>query len=208
MALSLPHPAEGRLLVRGTAFVLAVAAAAAIGMAAEAVDGVRSIVRLTARLSFALFLLAYTASALAVLVPSAATRWQRRNRRYLGLSFALSHGVHALVIIGLVALDPALFWRLTNVGSVLSAGIAYLFILAMAVTSFPATAAALGPRWWRILHTAGIHYVWISFLAAFGKRAAADPSYASAVVLLGIALLLRLGGWRRSRSNRAPAPAA
>src|SRR4051794_4251606 len=55
------------------------------------VDGVRMAIRFTARTSLLLFCLAFGAAALAKLWPNAWTRWQRRNRRYLGVSFAASH---------------------------------------------------------------------------------------------------------------------
>src|SRR5215510_13101545 len=60
------------------------------------VEGVRMVIRFTARSSLVLFCLAFSATALARLWPTAGSRWQRRNRRYLGLSFAASHAMHAV----------------------------------------------------------------------------------------------------------------
>ena len=74
-----------------------------------------------------LFVLAFTASSLVELMPSKATRWQRRNRRYLGVSFAVSHFIHLGVILALAALDRELFWKLTNLTTIVLAGTAYLF---------------------------------------------------------------------------------
>ncbi len=59
------------------------------------VDGVRMVIRFTARTSLVLFCLAFSAAALARLWPNASTRWLRRNRRYLGVSFAASHAIHS-----------------------------------------------------------------------------------------------------------------
>ena len=56
------------------------------------------VIRFTARTSLLLFCLAFSAAALARLWPNAWTRWQRRNRRYLGVTFAASHGIHAVAI--------------------------------------------------------------------------------------------------------------
>ena len=61
------------------------------GMRQFEVEGVRMVIRFTARTSLLLFCLAFSAGALARLRPNAWTRWQRRNRRYLGVSFAASH---------------------------------------------------------------------------------------------------------------------
>ena len=95
------------------------------------VDGVRLAIRATARTSLVLFALAFTAGAMVELTPSDATRWQRRNRRYLGVSFAVSHFIHLGVIVTLAMMDPAVFWKLTTVTNIMLAGSAYLFIAAM-----------------------------------------------------------------------------
>ena len=76
-------------------------AAASLGLLVQAdfsVEGVHEVIRFTARASFVLFCLAFSA-ALYRLWPNAWTRWQRRNRRYLGVSFAASHFIHALAVI-------------------------------------------------------------------------------------------------------------
>jgi methionine sulfoxide reductase heme-binding subunit len=201
MIATVPSRLAGWRLVGGTALFLSLAVASLVGMAPEATEGLRHAIRLTARSSFALFLLAYTSSSLAALAPCGATRWQRRNRRFFGLSFALSHMVHGLLLIALAQRDPALFWSLTNVGNLVSGGVAYGFILLMAATSFPWAFAALGGRWWGVLHRVGVHYLWISFLVTFGKRAARDSAYAPALVLLGLALSLRVAAWWAGRKR-------
>ncbi|MGY4286041.1 hypothetical protein ACVWXO_005261 [Bradyrhizobium sp. LM2.7] len=48
------------------------------------IDGVRMVIRFTARSSLILFCLAFGAASLARLWPNGWTRWQCRNRRYLG----------------------------------------------------------------------------------------------------------------------------
>jgi hypothetical protein len=169
-------------------------------------DGIRLVIRATARTSLVLFVLAFTASAMVDLVPSGATRWQRSNRRYLGVSFAVSHLIHLAAIVSLAAFDNALFWKLTNVGTIVLAGTAYLFIAGMAATSFDRTAAWLGPRRWRLLHLVGGWYVWISFAVAIGKRVPLDPFYWPMAALVLAAGIVRLAAmWRRNRRRVAPA---
>jgi hypothetical protein len=156
------------------------------------VEGVRLVIRATARTSLLLFVLAFTASALSALVPSDLTRWQRRNRRYLGVSFAVSHFIHLAAIVSLAALDSALFWKLTNISTIVLAGAAYFFIAAMTATSFDRTAAWLGPRKWRLLHLVGGWYIWISFAVAVGKRVPLDRFYWPMAVLVLAAAIVRL----------------
>ena len=169
-------------------------------------EGIRVVIRATARTSLVLFVLAFTASAMVELVPNGVTRWQRSNRRYLGVSFAVSHLIHLVAIVSLAALDKALFWKLTNVGTIVLAGTAYLFIAAMAATSFDRTAAWLGPRKWRLLHLVGGWYIWISFAVAIGKRIPLDRFYWPMAALILAAGIVRLAAmWRRNRRRVAPA---
>jgi len=169
-------------------------------------EGIRLVIRATARTSLVLFVLAFTASAMVELLPSEVTRWQRRNRRYLGVSFAVSHLIHLIAIVSLASVDKALFWKLTNINTIVLAGTAYLFIAAMAATSFDRTAAWLGPRKWRLLHLLGGWYIWISFAVAVGKRVPLDRFYWPMAALVLAAGLVRLAAmWRRNRRRTAPA---
>ena len=164
------------------------------------VEGVRLVVRATARTSLVLFALAFSAAALVQLMPSDMTRWQRRNRRYLGVSFAVSHALHLAALIALVRSDSALFWTLTNPANIVLAGTAYLFIAAMTLTSFDRTAAWLGAHTWRLLHLVGGWYIWLSFAAAVGKRLPQGPVYwamMARVIAVGIVRLVTMS--RRSK---------
>src|SRR4029434_6351902 len=66
------------------------------GMRGFEVDGARMVIRFTARTSLLLFCLAFSAAALARTWPNAWTRWVRRNRRYIGVSFAASPAIHTV----------------------------------------------------------------------------------------------------------------
>ena len=196
---------EGWRLV-GVVSVVLVTAVVVLALAAGGgIDGVRLAIRTTARTSIVLFLLAFTASSLAVLLPTPFTAWQLRNRRYLGLSFAASHLIHAAAIVLLLRWDAALFWTLTNAVNIGTGGLAYAVILAMAATSFDRTAAWLGPRRWRVLHRLAVWYIWVSFLVAFGKRIPENGAYWVPVVALLVALALRLAAARRRRPGPQPA---
>lgn len=156
------------------------------------VEGVRMVIRFTARSSLMLFCLAFSAAALARLWPNTWTRWQRRNRRYLGLSFAASHAIHAVAIIAFARMDPAGFAAATSAVSYIFGGIGYAVIIAMSATSFDRTAALIGPRAWRMLHLAGGYYLWFQFMVSFGKRVPAMPLYVAFLIPLLAVMALRL----------------
>lgn len=172
--------------------------AAALLVASPDVDGLRRVVRATARSSLLLFLLAFTATAAARRWPGPLTHWQRVHRRQLGLGFAASHGLHALALVGFSLADPLGFMAATTPGSVLSGGLAYLFIGGMAATSFDGAVRWLGPGRWQALHRAGIYFLWLSFFIAFAKRVPQSAAYLLPVALLLAAMALRWWPLRRA----------
>lgn len=172
------------------------------GMRQFEVDGVRMVIRFTARTSLLFFCLAFSAAALARLWPNAWTQWQRRNRRYLGVTFAASHGIHAIAIACFAIMDPAGYAAATSVASYIFGGIGYACIIAMAATSFDRGAAAIGPRAWRILHLTGGYYLWFQFMVSFGKRIPDMPPYALFLVPLLAVMALRLIAMASARTPR------
>jgi sulfoxide reductase heme-binding subunit YedZ len=165
-------------------------------------DGIRKVIRFTARTSLLFFCLAFSAQALARLWPNAWTQWQRRNRRYLGVTFAGSHALHAVAIGAFAAIDPAGFKAATSAASYIFGGIGYSFIIAMTATSFDRTAAAIGPRAWRILHLTGGYYLWFQFMVSFGKRVPDMPLYAVFLLPLLAVMTLRLIAFVSARTGR------
>lgn len=160
-------------------------------------DGYRMVIRATARTSLVLFLAAFAASAAFKLWPTPFTRWLRRNRRQLGLGFAMSHFVHALAIIALWQTDPGVFWVLTNPKSIVTGGTAYLFIALLAATSFDRIVNALGPKAWGRLHWWGVWIVALSFIFTNGKRIPVSGWYALPVALVVAVIVLRMMAGRK-----------
>jgi DMSO/TMAO reductase YedYZ heme-binding membrane subunit len=172
------------------------------GMRQFEVDGVRMVIRFTARTSLLFFCLAFSAAALAKLWPNAWTRWQRRNRRYLGVTFAASHGIHAIAIACFAAMDPTGYMGETSIGSYIFGGFGYACIIAMAATSFDRTAAAMGARAFRILHLTAGYYLWFQFMVSFGKRIPDMPLYALFLLPLLIVMALRMIAMSSARTPR------
>jgi DMSO/TMAO reductase YedYZ heme-binding membrane subunit len=167
------------------------------------VEGVRMVIRFTARTSLVFFCLAFSAAALAQLWPNAFTRWQHRNRRYIGVTFAGSHALHAVAIIAFAQMDPAGYAAATSVASYIFGGIGYAFIAAMTITSFDATAAALGPRAWRTLHLVGGYYLLLQFTVSFGRRIPDMPLYALFLIPLVAVFVLRMVAMASRATPRA-----
>jgi len=194
------------LTITLTIVILLIAAAITFGIGGS--DGARAAIRFTARTSTALFLLAFTASALYQFWPGRVTRWIRQNRRYLGVSFAGSHGVHALAITAFVLTNPILFHEeVPPIGLVVN-GIGYAFIVAMAATSFDRTAALIGPTAWRWLHVVGGYVIWLVFAKSYFPRAVHSFFYVPFAAVLVVAMMVRLVGSFKRRSSNARIAAA
>jgi methionine sulfoxide reductase heme-binding subunit len=192
---------QGLPLVAVIAAVLAIMVGGVV-LINPGVPGIRSAIRLTARTSLLLFALTFTASAAWRRWPGAWTRWQLANRRYLGLSFAVSHGLHLAAIIAFAHIAPIQFDQASNPSTRFVGEIGYAFIVAMAATSFDASAAWLGRRAWKILHTTGIWYLWLVFLLSYVSRAVHDPYYWIGVAAVLSALAVRVAPAHRNRADR------
>lgn len=143
--------------------------------------------RYTVRVSFPIFLIAFSASSLLRLWPSDATRWLVRNRRGFGLAFATAHGVHAMIVIWIFIQ----MGQLPNALTLVFGGAGFVAIAIMAATSNDLSVRTLGPRAWSGLHTVLIFYIAFVFFADYVKRLPIAPE-SSAIGLVGLSLAIGL----------------
>jgi methionine sulfoxide reductase heme-binding subunit len=191
-------------IVGWAAVIVAGMIAAILGVAGTGEEGIRLVIRATARTSVVLFTAAFVASPLRRAWRTDASRWLLANRRYVGVSFAVSHLAHFLALLALAQ------WSFRGMAAAAGpaigvlGGIAYVFIAAMVATSFDRTAAWLGPRRWSALHTAGMYWLWAIFFVSFAPRAVRAPLYLPFALGLLVAIALRV----RYRPRAVPTLAA
>lgn len=152
-------------------------------------------VRVTAAISSLLFLAAFLASSARAVRRNQATAWLLRNRRYLGLSFALSHAIH---LSGVASLSVTTAFRPEPAAAIVG-GVATIFIGLMAATSFDRSAAWLGPRRWRRIHVTGLYVVWTTFAVTYAQSLDTSPAAPAVLALFVSALGARL--WIRRRRH-------
>jgi DMSO/TMAO reductase YedYZ heme-binding membrane subunit len=202
MARTLARTLEGPRLVALAALAVVVMLAVVAAAYGTGQPGVSAGIRWTARSSFLFFLPTFIASALVTLHPAPATKWLLRNRRYLGLSLAASHGFHLVLIVALAALHTDHFVATSELGGQLGGGAGFVLLLAMTVTSTDRAQARLGRRRWRALHLTGMVALWAIFTFTYLGRTLADPAFAPALVALVMAAGLRGTAWWRVRRRR------
>lgn len=178
-------PVSGPVIVGWVAAALLAMTAGILAALGVTEDGLRMLVRATARTSLALFLAVFTASSLLHHWPRDGTRWLMANRRWVGLSFAVSHLLHLLALLGLAGWFPTfsgtIGWVTLAVG-----GAGFVVVAVLAATSSDRAVARLGRRRWERLHRAGVYYLWGVFTLTYLGRS---------VTLTGLllaALVLRL----------------
>jgi DMSO/TMAO reductase YedYZ heme-binding membrane subunit len=105
--------------------------------------------------------------------------------------------VHLAAIVAFAHLAPTQFDQASNPHTRFISIIGYVFIFAMAATSFDASAAWLGRRAWKILHSVGAWYLWLVFLLSYATRSIHDPHYLIGVAAVLVALSVRIAPVRR-----------
>lgn len=158
-------------------------------------DGYHAVIRWTARTSLLAFLISFVTGPLTKHVRNDFTRSLMRARRYWGVSFFISHLVHALFIV--LALDTALGYEQDPTGAIITligGGGVYVFLLMMTITSTNGWYQKLGAKNWRRLHVIGQYYAWIIFAQSYaGRVAAGDSMEGNNPLLAGILLALLIG---------------
>lgn len=182
---------------------LAAAGVAAFGYAAFGgwtAESAGAAARYTARFSFPIFILAWSASALATLWPGEWRSVMLHRRRAIGLSFAAAHFVHLaalLIAVFVFAAQP-------SAKTIYGGGATYVLIAVMALTSNNWSVRTLGPRNWKVLHTIGGLAIAIVFTVSYLGRLEEKAWLAiPALTLLGVAMLLKLFAWMKKRAPRA-----
>lgn len=162
-------------------------------------DGMHWVVRMSAKFGVVCFSLAFGASSLRIFWRSPASAWLLRNRRYMGLSFALFHFLHLGALAALTLTFPA-FREGLRIGTLVAGGIVYGFVAAQTLTSNDYSVRLLGRRRWTLLHTVGSYAIWGAFTEVYAPLTFKHPGDAPFLAFLIAALGLRAA--RRIRSMR------
>ena len=191
-------------LLAASVIAMALLAGVSFSMHGASEAALSEIIRWTARFSVTAFLLAFVARPLRQLWSSRLSGWLLRNRRYLGVSFAIAHLTH-LAAIGGIAVGSDSFRNDLDATTLLGGGYCYLLIALMLLTSTDRTAAWLSRKNWRRLHTHGMYVIWLIFALSYIPRAVIeDPVYAPAALALLLGLGIRVAAHFRASASQPP----
>lgn len=175
--------------------LFAVAAGLAVGQTDA--EQAQLAARWTARAALPVFLTAYLASSLLRLWPAEWSRAIVRRRRQWGLGFMIAHTIH----LGALLVAVLVFGPGRPLLTLLGGGLAYVLIYLMALTSNDWSMKRLG-KYWKYLHSFGIHYIWFIFTFSYLGRLAKPETMMTGLIFAPImfaALGLRLYAYFRAR---------
>ena len=144
--------------------------------------------RVTARIAFVFFMLAYLARPMVSVLGQG--QWLVLHRCYLGLAAAIAHTVHFAYIV--------LYFQETGeeieLITIIFGGRAFVLFWFMSLTSNRLSQRVLG-AWWGHLHTFGMHWIWIIFFQSWLGTAFVIPWYWVFVALSVFGLGLRIAAF-------------
>ena len=124
-------------------------------------EGVSQMIQYSVRWAVPFIYLVVASSAMPVLYPSALTRWWSRNRRYIGLVFAVAMAWQGAFIFIMSNLHSGYYHdEVYLLRDELEGSSGYLFLAAMVFTSFRFGRRLVTSAQWKVLHRSGVYFLW------------------------------------------------
>ena len=124
-------------------------------------SGVSSMIGFSVRLAVPFIYLVVAASSVQILFPGSFSKWWLRNRKYIGMCFAVAMSWQGLFIfIMSYFFRDYYFENVYLFRDELEGSIGYIFLPAMVVTSFHFGRKHLSSKQWKLLHKSGIYFLW------------------------------------------------
>jgi len=124
-------------------------------------SGVSSMIGFSVRLAVPFIFLVVAASSVQILFPGSFSKWWLRNRKYIGMCFAVAMSWQGLFIfIMSYFFRDYYFENVYLFRDELEGSIGYIFLPAMVVTSFHFGRKHLSAKQWKLLHKSGIYFLW------------------------------------------------
>ena len=132
----------------------------------DVAEPAQSWANLSAHLAFYYFFIAFAARPTSRVFNNSYAINLMRNRRYVGLAFAVTHSFHLIALVYFFLVTDASPDMLSIVGG----GFGYVLLYMMAMTSSAKMVNKMGLRRWKMLHSSGMHYFALIFLVTFVLR--------------------------------------
>jgi len=193
-------------LIAGPMSIVMVIAMSGADMSTGA--GVSKMIQFSVRFAVPFIYLVVAASAVQKLIPGPFPSWWLRNRKYIGMCFAV-----AMAWQGMFIFIMSNFFRDYYYADVyllrdeIEGSIGYIFLPAMVLTSFPFGRNHLSLKQWKLLHTSAIYFLWAYPFSVYWWNLSyySDPQAIDYVFYWSgfLAFALRIAAWGKQRQHAA-----
>jgi hypothetical protein len=173
-----------------------------------AASGVTHMISFSVRWAVPLIYLVTAASALHALFPGPLSMWLLRNRKYIGLCFAVAMAWQGLFIFLISNFHREFYFEeIFLLRDELEGSTGYIFLAAMVATSFDFGRRHLSAKQWKLLHRSGVYFLWAYPFSVYWWDLFyyPDPEPIDYVFYWGgfLAFALRIAAWGKKRKQAA-----
>jgi len=176
--------------------------------------GVSSMISFSVRFAVPFIFLVVAASSVQILFPGPFPMWWLRNRKYIGMCFAVAMAWQGTFIFIMSNFFRDYYYEdIYLLRDELEGSIGYLFLPAMVVTSFHFGRKHLTSKQWKLLHKSAIYFLFAYPFSVYWWSTAryyGDPESIDYVFYWGgfLAFALRIAAWgkKRQQSSSRTAP--
>jgi sulfoxide reductase heme-binding subunit YedZ len=134
---------------------------AMLGVDMSTGPGVSSMIGFSVRFAVPFIFLVVAASSVQILFPGPLPMWWLRNRKYIGMCFAVAMAWQGLFIFIMSNFFREYYYEdVYLLRDELEGSIGYIFLPTMVVTSFHFGRKHLNLKQWKLLHKSGIYFLW------------------------------------------------
>jgi hypothetical protein len=170
--------------------------------------GVSEMIGFSVRLAIPFINLVVAASAIGILFSGPFPEWWLRNRRYIGLCFAV-----AMAWQGTFIAVMSLFFRdyyyedVYYLRDEIEGSVGYIFLTAMFASTFVFNRKHLNPQQWKVIHKSGLYFLWAYAFSVYwwNLHYYENPELIDYVFYWSgfVAFALRIAAWGKNRLQAA-----
>lgn len=167
-------------------------------------EGVSGMIAYSVRWSVPFIYLVVAASSVQYLFPGALSGWLLRNRKYIGLCFAVAMAWQGGFIFLMSNFHREYYFdEIYLLRDELEGSTGYIFLAAMVATSFRFGRRRLSPGQWKLLHKSGLYFLWAYPFSVYWWNLFyyGDPTFIDYVFYWGgfVAFATRIAAWGKKR---------
>lgn len=170
--------------------------------------GVSHMIGFSVRWAVPFIYLVVAASAVPVLFPGPLSMWLLRNRKYIGMCFAVAMAWQGLFIFLMSNFHRDYYFEeIFYLRDELEGSTGYIFLAAMVVTSFHFGRKYLNSKQWKLLHKSAVYFLWAYPFSVYWWNLSyyENPQPIDYVFYWSgfLAFALRIAAWGKKRQHAA-----